>query len=199
MADGDIFELNIDQTYNGQQMTNVLHFKQDGTDGSGSVLVALGNVWVVNMQSLHLALLVSSLNVDQLRIRKLFPTQTQQFLQAVNLPGDALGDGLPPQQCAILSQQATRGGPGGRRGNGHMKVSGVPITAQDSGRINNAYGADMVALGAQFQAKLTDIPTGFTFDSVVLSMVDDVARVIVGSGPTSRIRTVYSRSIGVGQ
>lgn len=80
-----------------------------------------------------------------------------------------------------------------------MKISGVPITAQDTGRINTAYADLMNTLGLVFAAKLSDPASGYTFDSVILSALDDVPRVIEQSGSTSRIRTVYSRSIGVGQ
>lgn len=199
MPDGDIFELNVDHTYNGQNLTNVLHFEQDGTDGSGSNLEALELVWFDNFRVPHKALLVDSVNIVQLRARRLFPTQTQQRLLAINESGDVAEIGLPPQQCAILSQKGERGGPKGRRGAGHMKISGVPITEVDTGRVSAAYATLMNTLGLVFMAKLTNPISGFTFDSVTLSTVDDVARVIEQSFSTSRIRTVYSRSIGVGQ
>lgn len=199
MADQDVYELNVDQTYNGQNLTNVLHFKQDGTDGQGSARVALGDVWKDNFRVPHLNLLVAGITIVQLRIRKLRPTQTQQLLVPIGEIGGVIELGLPPQQCAILSQKGERGGPQGRRGAGHMKISGVPITVVDTGRINAAYGIQMNTLGAVFEAKLTDVASGFTFDSVTLSLKDLVARVITLSGETSRIRTVYSRSIGVGQ
>lgn len=198
MPEGDIYEVNVDQTYNGQNLVNVLHFIQDGTDGSGSAREALGDIWVDNFQLPHLALMVTNVTIVQLRIRKLLPTQTQQFLRTINATGSQIESGLPPQQCAIISQKGQRGGPKGRRGAGHMKVSGVPLGATDAGRVNLNYATDMNTLGLVFADKLTDMATGFTFDSCVLSAVDSVARVIVHSGSTSRIRTVYSRSIGVG-
>jgi hypothetical protein len=198
MPDGDIYECNVDQTFNGQNLTNVLHFAQVGTDGTGTAREALADIWEANYQNPHRDLLVPAVEIVQLRIRKVLPTQTQQFFDVLNKPGTAVGDGLPPQQCAILAQKGTRGGPGGRRGAGHMKISGVPISAQDEGRINVAYSDLMNILGIVFKGLHVDIPTGYTFESVILSMVDSVGRKIIESQSTSRIRTVYSRSIGVG-
>lgn len=199
MPSGDIYEVNLDHTYGGQNLTNVLHFQQDGTDGTGTARDALADIWDDNFKAPHKALLVDSVLLVQLRIRQLFPTQTQQQLVTINETGDVMTNGLPPQQCAILSQKGIRGGPKGRRGAGHMKISGVPVGAVDAGRVNLNYAGDMNTLGLVFADKLTDIPTGYTFDSVTLSNVDNVGRVIEVSGSTSRIRTVYSRSIGVGQ
>lgn len=199
MPDGDIYECNVDQTYNGQNLTNVLHFTQVGTDGTGGARQGLSEVWQNEFQQAHLDLLVEEVVIVQLRIRKLLPTQTQQLIVPIGDPGAVLTDGLPPQQCAILQQKAERGGPKGRRGAGHMKISGVPIGNTDAGRINLNYANDMNVLGLIFAATHTDAPSGYTFEPSILSMVDNIARPIINSGSSSRIRTVYSRSIGVGQ
>lgn len=198
MPSGDIFECNVDHTYAGQNLTNVLHFLQVGDDGTGSALVAISGIWVTNFKNPHVALLVDSVNIVQLRIRKVQPTQTQQLIFPIGQVGDVVQNGLPPQQCAILEQKGQRGGAKGRRGAGHMKISGVPVTVVDTGRINENYAGDMNTLGDVFQEQLIDGPSGYKFDSIVLSQLDGFARVILFSGPTSRIRTVYSRSIGVG-
>ncbi len=198
MPNNDVFELNVDHTYNGQNLTNVLHFRQSGTDGSGSVLEALELVWFDNFRGPHKDLLVVDVNIVQLRARQLFPVQTQQRLLPINETGTISEIGLPPQQCAILSQKAERGGPKGRRGAGHMKISGVPVTEVDTGRVTLAYATLLNTLGAVFMERITNPISGFVFDSVTLSAIDDVARRIEQSFATSRIRTVYSRSIGVG-
>lgn len=198
MADNDIYECNVDQTLNGHTIVNVLHFQQDGTDGTGSAREALADIWEANFKAPHKALMVTGVLIVQLRIRKLLPTQTQAFFRAIGENGDTLATGLPPQQCAILGQSGERGGPGGRRGAGHMKISGVPDSASANGRVNVAYADLMNTLGLVFAAKLTDVPSGYTFDSVILSAVDGVARQIINSGSSSRIRTCYSRTIGVG-
>lgn len=199
MPDGDIYECNVDQTYGGQVITNVLHFKQAGTDGTGGARQALAEVWMDNYRTPHRNVLCTQVVIDQLRIRKLLPTQTQQYIHTVNESGLIMEIGLPPQQCAILQQKGERGGPDGRRGAGHMKISGVPNNAVKTGRVDTVYAALMITLGLVFAAQHTDVPSGYTFNSCVLSNVDDVGRTIVNSGPQSRIRTVYSRTIGVGQ
>lgn len=195
MPDGDIYELTVDCTYGGQDIANVHHFVQVGTDGSGSARESLATVWSDEFKPSFLAVVVDVLNVVQLRIRKLFPTQTQQHVQAIGETGDYVETGLPPQQCAILRQHGTRSG---RKGTGHMKISGVPITEVDTGRVTAAYATKLNTLGTAHATSHTDAGTGFVFRSCVLGTTDDVAREIQKAGGTSRIKTCYSRTIGVG-
>lgn len=195
MADGDIYELTVDQTYGGQDISNVHHFVQIGTDGTGGARQALADIWENEFKVAFLALVVDVLNVVQLRVRKLFPTQTQQYIQAIGETGTYVQTGLPPQQCAILRQHGTRSG---SKGTGHMKISGVPITEVESGRVTAAYATQMNTLGTVYANAQTDAPSGFVFHSCVLGVSDDVAREIQKAGGTSRIKTVYSRTIGVG-
>lgn len=196
MPDGDIYELTVDQTFSLQNISNVHHFVQIGTDGSGNAREALGDVWETEFKAAFLALVVADLTVVQLRIRRILPTQTQQFITPIIEDGDVAFNGLPPQQCAILRQLGTRSG---RKGTGHMKISGVPVTSVENGRITAAYATDMNTLGDVYAETHTDAGTGFTFRAIVLGTSDNVAREIQKAGSTSRIKTVYSRTIGVGQ
>lgn len=196
MPDGDVYELNVDQTYTGQNITNVHHFQQVGTDGGGAPLVGLTEIWKDNFQAAFDALVVTGVLTVQLRARQLTPVQTQTFIAAIGNNGDILDKGLPPQQCAILHQQGERRG---RKGTGHMKISGVPIANVDAGRINVAYATLMNTLGEEFKHVHSDVATGYSFEAVVFSQIDSVASDILAIGAGSRIRTVYSRSIGVGQ
>ncbi len=195
MASGDIYELTVDQTYGGQDIVNVHHFVQIGDDGSGDARDALTKMWDDDFKTPFLAVVVDVLNVVQVKARRLFPTQTQQFFLAVGETGTQVQTGLPPQQCAILAQVGTRFG---NRGRGYMKISGVPITEVDSGRITAAYATLLNTLGTEHSTNHTASPSGYVFHGAVLSSVDDVARQIQKAGGTSRIKTVYSRSIGVG-
>ncbi len=194
----DVYECNVDQTFAGQNMVNVLYFQQIGIDGTGDARNAITALWVVHFKDPHLELMVDSATIVQLRVRRVAPTQTQQLLFAVGVAGIQSGEAIPPQQCAILSQKGIRGGVKGRRGAGHMKISAVSVASVDTGRVNTAYAAKMNLLGVPFTQQITDGGSGYKFDSVILSPSDSVARRIISSGSTSRIRTVYSRSPGVG-
>lgn len=196
MAEFDILECNIDMTYSGQDVTNVLHFIQVGADGAGDVREALATLWEDHYKTTFLALLVNAVSVVQLRIRKLYPTQTQQHLAPILEGGDSVANGMPPNCCAIMRCASVRDG---RKGVGFMKITGVPQDAVNEGRINLAYGALVNAHGAVYEDDQTESGSGFVFRSVVYSVIDNVGRAILKAGATSRVKTVYSRSAGVGQ
>lgn len=196
MPDGDIYELTVDQIYGSQAIANVHHFVQKGDDGSGDGREALGIIWSDEYQVAFLACVSIELEVLQLRIRQLLPTQTQQFIQSIATPGTISQDGLPPQQCAILRQYGTRAG---RKGTGHQKISGVPVGSVDTGRVTAAYSTLMNTLGDADESTHTESASGYQFRGCVLGTSDNVAREIQKAGGTSRIRTVYSRTPGVGQ
>ena len=80
-----------------------------------------------------------------------------------------------------------------------MKISGVPIARVDAGRIDVTYAALILTLAEEFKHVHTDVATGYTFEAAVYSQIDGLASDILAVGAASRIRTVYSRSIGVGQ
>ena len=196
MPDGDVFELSVDLQNAGQNMVNVHHFEQIGTDGTSSWQIALDAVWNLEFRPKFLAVFVTAVAVVQLRMRRIEPTQTQQTIFPIGDNGDILDVGLPTHSAAIVRQYAE---PSGRKGIGQVKVTGVPMLQVDEGRVTAAYATDLNAYGAVFDKQFTDAASGYTFVSSVYSQIDNVARRILKAGATSRIKTVHSRQRGVGQ
>lgn len=196
MPASDIFELNVDMTWNGQNCVNVHHFTQVGADGSGTWQAALQSVWEDNYKAPLLDMMVTAVLVVQTRMRRLFPTQTQQTIVSVAENGDLLDIGVPTH-CAVLLRQ--RGFPTGRKGTGGVKLCGAPAGEVLNGRITVAHAAKVATYGNVSEANIVDGATGYTFRSGVLSQVDDVFRAIEKSQVTPRVVTVHSRQIGVGQ
>lgn len=195
MPAGDIYELNVDQQIAGQDITNVYHFKQIGADGTGDAREAVDAMWDTVFKGAYLACVTDQTTLDQYRVRRISPTTTQSQITTAVGTGVETGEGLPTQSCAILRCAAL---PSGRKGTGHVKISGVLMDFISQGRIDTALEALMVTFGALMESNQTDAGSGYVFRQVVWSIIDSVARDILSARPTARIKTVHSRQIGVG-
>ncbi len=195
MADGDIYELTVRQTLNSQNISNVHHFKQVGDDGTGTAEFALDAIWNAGFKDLYKQVVTLLTFITDLSIRQIQTVQTQPTVFPVAESGDDVSTALPTHCCAILRQKAE---PDGRKGSGHMKIAGPPITAANEGRINLVYATLLKALGDAYESQHTDVASGYSFDPVVYSQVDQVGRKILKSTPLTRLRTCHSRQVGVG-
>lgn len=195
MAAGDIFELSVDQTYTGQNGVNVHHFTQVGADGTGDARTALFNVWNDNYRAALIAIIIADVNIVQVRIRRINPTQTQSLITAVGETGTRTNPGLPPH-CAVLVRQ--RGFSTGRKGTGGTKIWGVSANQVANGRIDTLEADLYTAWGDLSESDITDGGTGYKFRAGVFSASDSSFRVIEKSQVTPRVVTVHSRQIGVG-
>jgi len=196
MPSGDIYELCVDQTMDGQSICNTYHFLQVGSDGSGDARQAINDIWIYLLEPSYRAAICDSVDIVQARVRRLHPTQTQTLIYSIGTQGGIVTENHPAQTCAILRQHAT---PLGRRGTGHVKISGVPIANVKNGRIDQAYQVLLDAFGTLLESDQTDAVSGYTMRASVYSNVDQVARAIVNTNALGRVKTVYSRQIGVGQ
>jgi len=194
MPNGDIYELTVRSTYASQNIVNVHHFVQNQADGTGTAEDSLDEIWQAGFKIAFADLFTAEMNVVDLSIRRIKPTQTQPTVYPVSQIGSFMGDGLPPQCCALVRQSAE---PAGRKGSGSVKICCVPLTETHEGRISAAYATLMNTYGAKFVPEYV-ATTGYRFNAAVYSQIDNVARPILKAGAASRIRTVHSRQIGVG-
>ena len=195
MPDGDISELNVDATLAGQNVCNVHHFVQVGSDGTGDARTGVADMWIEDFQAVFLDCLSDQFALSQLRARRIQPTQTQSLITAAAGAGDLATEPLPNQSCAILRQHAV---PLLRRGTGHVKLSGITVDNVSDGRISTALAILIDLFAAKMIADQTDSGSGYTFRSAVYSSVDSIARKIVRVATLGAVKTVYSRSLGVG-
>jgi len=195
MPANDVFELTVDMTHNGQNLANVHHFTQIGGDGTGTWQDALKQIWIDSYRAALKAMMVTAVNIVQIKVRRLFPTQTQSTTTAIGEAGDIIGVGLPTHAAVLLRQ---RGFPTGRKGTGGVKICGVPIGAQTAGRLSSAAAALVKTYGDVSESDITDGGSNYTMRAGVLSNVDNVLRKIQKSIVTPRIVTVHSRQVNVG-
>lgn len=195
MPANDVFELSVDATYNGQQVTNVMHAIQIGADGSGDARGALDRVWVDNFDVEQRTLQVTSVVHFQQRVRRILPTQTQTLITPNAGLGLATGNGLPTNQCAILRLYGAKAL---LKGVGHQKLYAVPVLMVLEGRVQTTFRDISLLYSVNFETNHTDPISGYVFRMGVLG-TDSVLRQIQGTEQLGRIKQIHSRSIGVGQ
>lgn len=196
MPAGDIYELNVDATLAGQAITNTFHFLQIGGDGTGDGRIACDNIWPASLETSWLASLCTNYFQTNTRVRRIKPTETQALITNNVGVGAMVEEALPPQACIILREHAT---PSGRKGTGHIKISGCPLGDVFEGRINASLSATLTTFATNLGSPITDVATGYVFHASVYSQIDAVARPILNAFPMSRVKTVYSREVGIGQ
>jgi len=193
MPANDVFEVSVDAVLNGQNMTNVMHFIQIGADGTGDARTAMAGLWTAifdlplrNTQS-------SSVLHQQTRVRRVLPTQTQTTITAGVNAGTRLVESIPTNQTAILRFYAN---PFGRRGTGNQRFYGVGTDVVLSGRISDGMATLMQLYGVLF---ITNAPpsNSYVFRAAILSN-DGIARPIMKTLPLPVVKTMHSRTVGVG-
>lgn len=195
MAADDTFSVSCDLTYNGQNCVNVLHFKQIGSDGTGVAMASLETVWDTIYKTLYRGLMVITVNVVQVRVRRLAAVESQSTITAVGLAGTHSGQGMPTHSAALLRQRGSSTDP--RKGTGGQKIVGVPRSIVEAGRLTQAYADLLIAYGQLGESDETDGATGYTFRQCILDAAGN-SRIIVHNAATPRLITVRSRQIGVG-
>ena len=196
MPANDVFELAVDQLIRAQNITNVYHCIQVGSDGTGDARDAVALWWDEHFKENYLDCVVTDLAMVQTRVRRIQPTQTQTTTTAATGDGDILETALPSQSCAILRTYAV---PLARRGTGHVKICGIGISSTGNGAIDSSLETTINAFAAEMQQDQTETTTGYIFRMGVYSTIDEVLRPIVLAKARPRIKTVHSRSMGVGQ
>lgn len=193
MADLDVYQLSTDVDYNNQACTNVLHFLQSGTDGTGDPRQDLTDMFNFVYATLYRGLMVAGVTFVQIRVRRLIATETQTLINTIGSAGTHAGDGMPTHAAALLRQRG--GSDSARQGTGGQKIVGVPVTAVSAGRLTAAYAALMQTYGelGESDQGLTD----WTWRQCILSTGNN-ARTIEQNSVSPRIVTVRSRQIGVG-
>lgn len=195
MPSGDVYELNVDGTLAGQNICNVHHYVQVGTDGTGSAFAALSTLWNDVNKPVFLDCCSDEYDIVRYRVRRLKPIESQTQIFAATGAGTNVAISMPNQICSILRQHAV---PLLRRGTGHVKIPAMPITGVEEGRVTVAQAALMQLYGVKMIANQAESGSGYVFRAGVFSQVDEILREIVKIVPMGQVKTVYSRGIGTG-
>ena len=195
MPSGDVYSMSVDQTLASQALSNVLHFVQVGSDGTGDARAALYSVFDTSFLDALLGCLVSDVDIVQTRIRRIHPTTTQAKITAVGAPGLLVGNPMPVGSCSIIRFSSESSG---RKGTGFSKITGARTIDVRDGRVDVVYAVLLQAYADLFPIDYTDAGTGYVFRACVWSSIDLVARKIDIGNALTRVRTIHSRQIGVG-
>jgi hypothetical protein len=183
-------------TFNGQNVTNVQHFTQVGDDGTGDARNAIAQIWDDDFRVTLKAVLNGTVNIVQTRIRRIQPTQTQQLITAIGELGDGSGPAYPTGSCVIIRLMSISSG---RKGTGGVKICGMNNTDIALGRLNVAAANKLQTHANVYADTYTDSGSNYVMVPVVYSRIDNVGREILSAVILTRVKTVHSRQVGVGQ
>jgi len=136
MAIGDIYQLGVNQTHHAVNLANVYAFEQitDVTGGTNPA-TSLMQAWAEVMVPLQADFESAQWAMTCLTARALRPTSGPLFFLADTTAGDVIGESNAANTCCLGSFYS---GLGVGRGRGRKFYSGVPITANQGGRLTAA-------------------------------------------------------------
>lgn len=191
MPASDVYELNYDLTYGGQNITTVFHFAQVSADGAGDARDSATLMFFNQFVTPYLTGLNENLISVGTRVRRIFPTQTQAVTSTFTNAGNILNDGLPPNQVGVLR---TYGPLSGRRGIGRILVPGLPEEDVKDGRLNVDQITFRNVLSAALEIDQVDGITAYIWHAAVFSRLDNIARQIDNAGMLTQIKNLRSRT-----
>jgi hypothetical protein len=196
MPTGDIYGVSIDMTMSSQAISCGMHFEQDGDDGTDDARDAIASIWEAVFKGPLKACMVDNVNIVQLRIRRVFPTETQARIVPIGEVGDDSSNPNPIGSCCLIRLISSSAG---RKGTGGQKLPGASIFDVNEGRVNVSYGSKLQTYGDVFTDSYTDGTSGYKFFPGVYSIADNVCRQILAAQVVVKTKTVHSRQIGVGE
>ena len=195
MADGEVFEANVNWSLGVQQFTNVLHFRQVGSDGTGDAREGLIRAIESGIEFFWLGAIASDTILVSYAVRKLFPIQTQQFIKAKNIPGTGNEDAIAPNIAALI---AFYGQMEGRKGVGRVYVSGIEEDHVSGGSLTADGRTLMNGLADGLISTVTDVVSAYSFQLGIWDSVASVIRDAQHRAVRFRCSNIRSRTLSLG-
>jgi len=191
MAIGEVYQLNVNQTLYGVNLTNSYTFEQLA-DTSGGRLPenSLMEAWVEDMVPLQAAMSVDAWQMSCLSCRRVRPTGGVQFIRSVNAGGDIVGQGNASNTCCLGSLYS---GTVGGRGRSRHWYSGVPVAGNAGGRLDAAADVLFVAFLDRLIQAIKWTVDNADFIIRVISSLDAIIRAIDQVIGRVRLRKLGSR------
>lgn len=198
MAVGDIYQLTISGTLQGQRIMNVSHYSVD-VDALPSALSQGMFNWaagtlipaIVQVQS-------NNFHWDQVFTQKIWPVPV--FIPVggtVNILGANVEDSLPAEVAATITRRSVLAGP---RYRGRIYVAGIALSMLDqtTGLFNAAFTAGAAATEAALHASIPSSPVGGSLGPVLYHRADHTTTVITSALSRATPRSQRRRQVGRG-
>jgi len=195
MAQNDVFELRVNYVMNSQKMVNVHHFVNDSAAGTGDEPSALADVFNNDFVPVLTTALTDSITVASISARGVGAAQTQYVEVDASSPGAIASQPLPTNIAGVISMYT-----GGilPRDRGRVYIPGLPEAGQDRGVVSVATYSNLNDYAFLFNDDHTDAATGYVFHMVVWSPAFPAVRQVQLAVPQSILKSMHSRTIGVG-
>jgi hypothetical protein len=210
IANGDIVQVLIQGTIEGQECENVLYFRAQAADPDflTHLLMAIAQCWVALVP-----LLSGTYTFERIKGKVVSPAlgPEEEYIPPAGtaVQGDAAGDSEPSFVSALLSLHTTRGG---RSGRGRMFLAGVPEGDTVGSLLNpeTPLWPALIAFAACMLDKFKprDVPVAGNYDWGVMSRkIGGVKPPFLSAGyapitrvvPKRELATTRSRKLGRGR
>lgn len=199
MPTGDIYQLNVDvQGADGQQTTNVHHFRQASADPPSNPGEALIDAYILDAQPEHLAFLSQSATLTGYRARRVWPVPSQQVSKTAGFNGTNPSDTTHSSNVSALSTWYGTQGQPVRIKTGATHLAGIPLTGIVNGLVVDFFKTIMLAWVAKLVDIITDTGTTTDWKKVIWDTAAETATEITTGVIRSQSRKVRSRTRGVG-
>lgn len=200
MATGDVVRLVVKQRLHGQNVFNVLHFRQrTSTESLTSLFSRFRDIWVANITNVQSHELV----YDSVEMQVIRPELTDgRIFDLEGVTGDVVGESLP-SYCAVVMPCKT--GLGGRSNRGRQYIAGIPESHQEKSVLTDAAQALWTPAVAAIQAEWITSATRWEWGVWSRKRAAEIpppSTVPFGTyssvGWTRTLATMRSRKLGIG-
>jgi len=174
MAVGDVYQLGVNQSLYGIHIANVYNFEQlvdvtPGTRPEDSLMQAFLEQVTPHQANMS----VVGWNMNCFTARRVRPTGGPQFVLPASDVGVTIGQGNPASTCCLATLYSSTVG---RRGRGRKFISGIAITSNDKGRLDNLAIIDFTTFMDAVIATIKWTGDNATFIIRILSTLDALIR-----------------------
>lgn len=195
MPVNDIYELSEDQAIGANQITNVHYFKQLDSDGPVDPRLELSTAFLDDVVPAQLAIQGTDLFVNDIRVRRVDPIETQTLWHPVSTPGIRVGETMT---CNIVAQVAWYSEPASPVRVGRTFLSGIVEEDVYQGLLLDALRTLLITFVDVLKEDIEG-PNAVKFRKVLYRTVDQTFEEVLSGQVRMQTKKLGSRTIGVGQ
>lgn len=204
MALGDIYRVAVEGLQENQQIVNVFWYLTSVVGAPPDSVQDVADAWQADAQLAFLNIHTTGYALQTLKVRKMSPTIPPPGLpwaildahdRPVGVAGSVPGTNLPLSVALVMKLQTDTFT---RRGRGRIFFGGVPTSYGNLSAVATPYPAALTTYRDFLDNIIQTTGLTSTYDPVVISRLDQVARSITLAIINPYLRSQRRREIGVG-
>ena len=195
MPAGDIYQLNVDQTLHGQELTNVHYFRQESADPPTSPAQALIDAFASELAPKQADFCSDEWRIVGYRAIRIHPMPTQAHFFTSTVVGQLALPAQPANVCFVSSMYGT---PGAKIRHSRNYYAGLTNFSVVEGLLVQATLVIIRIFLDRLLQNITDATTSTDWKRVLWDTATDTAHDIIDSVPKTATRKLRSRTKGQG-